>query len=364
MNDDLKFVLHLGYAVFFLKTDHSGACDCADENDSREAVHGHLDPFGCDQVRCDQCKQTAAESGETVDEALHGSSCTGREGFLCPDFVDGLACELVADVVACDHGYDHEDGASAESDSDHGSCLDDNAEIEEFIPVAAACQRSKEDTADQTYDIEDDTAAGCQGLRGVCLDQDEGLELAESICKQVPADVEDQDAEEEGSVLAGFFALEQSSEGDFGFFLHAFCGAIAVAGFMELFEFAGECSPEECDRGECGQKGKDHSCAGSALHTGNDEGHCIGAQDTDLPEDLGGSDQLGRGLFIGGIVGNDCQADGKIRAGGKTGDDQACQQHGEIAGKDTNGCADQVEQVHIVKGADQADGLCDVAGQK
>ena len=204
------FVLHLGYAVFFLKTDHSGACDCADENDSCEAVHGHLDPFGCDQVRCDQGKETAAESGEAVDEALHGSSCTGREGFLCPDFVNRLAGELVADVVACDHGYDHEDGASAEGDSDHGCCLDDNAEIEEFIPVAAACQRSKEDTADQTYDIEDDTAAGCQGLRGVCLDQDEGLELAESICKQVPAYVEDQVAGKIAHAVSKSLAVQKS----------------------------------------------------------------------------------------------------------------------------------------------------------
>ena len=173
------FVLHLGYAVFFLQPDHSGACDCADENDPREAVHGHLDSFGCDQVRCDQSKEAAAESGETVDEALHGSSCTGREGFLCPDFVNRLAGELVADVVACDHGYDHEDGAAAEGDSDHGCCLDDNTEIEEFISVAAACQGSKEDTADQTYDVQNDTTAGCQGLGSICLDQDEGLELAE-----------------------------------------------------------------------------------------------------------------------------------------------------------------------------------------
>ena len=133
---------------------------------------------------------------------------------------------------------------------------------------------------------------------------------------------------------------------------------------MELFEFSGECSPEEGDRGECGQKGKDHSCAGSAFYAGNDEGHRIGAQDTDLPEDLSGSDQLGRGLFIGCVVGNDRKADGQIRAGGKTGDDQACQQHRETAGKDADSCADQVEQVHVIKGTDQADGLCDVACQK
>ena len=33
-------------------------------------------------------------------------------------------------------------------------------------------------------------------------------------------------------------------------------------------------------------------------------------------------------------------------------------------GKDADGCACQIEQVHIVKGTDQADGLCDIAGQK
>ena len=133
---------------------------------------------------------------------------------------------------------------------------------------------------------------------------------------------------------------------------------------MEFFEFCGECSPEEGDRGECGQKSEDHSCACSAFYAGNDEGHRVGAQDTDLPEDLGGSDQFGRGLFIGGVMGNDRKADGQICAGGETGDDQAGQQHGEVAGKDTDGGTDQVEQVHIVKGTDQADRLGDVAGQQ
>ena len=63
-------------------------------------------------------------------------------------------------------------------------------------------------------------------------------------------------------------------------------------------------------------------------------------------------------------MGNDGQADGQIRAGSKAGNDQACQQHGEITGKNADARADQIDQVHKVEGTDQAESLCNIAGQQ
>ena len=114
----------------------------------------------------------------------------------------GLSCELVSNIIAGNHGNDHEKSASAQSDADHGGRLDYNTYIEEFVSVFAAGCGSKKDAADQTGDVKRDSAACCQCLGSVCLYQHIGLELSERIGQQVPAYIENDNAEEERQVFA------------------------------------------------------------------------------------------------------------------------------------------------------------------
>ena len=85
-----------------------------------------------------------------------------ENGCLIPD--EDYPCllytsELVSNIIAGNHGNDHEKSASAQSDADHGGRLDYNTYIEEFVSVFAAGCGSKKDAADQTGDVKRDSAA-------------------------------------------------------------------------------------------------------------------------------------------------------------------------------------------------------------
>src|SRR5699024_10538525 len=217
----------------------------------------------------------------------------------------------------------HKESAAAQSDSDHGSCLNDNSHIKEFISMSAARGRGKENAADQSCDIQGNAAAGCQSLGSISLDQHIRLKLSESVCQQIPAHIENNNAKEKRQIFAFCISSKECGKRHLGGTLFTASPVKTLSLTMKFFELAGKGSPQKRDRCQSCQNSKYHSGPKSPFHSGHDESHRIRSQYTNLPEYLCGSHKVRGSFFIRRVMRNDGKTDGKVCPGRKSSQNQS-----------------------------------------
>nr|WP_297568317.1 hypothetical protein [uncultured Faecalibaculum sp.] len=104
----------------------------------------------------------------------------------------------------------------------------------------------------QADDRENDTCARGKGLGSIGFDQHIGLELTEGVRQQIPAAVEDQDAEKESEIRFGLSAKEKLHHADFFSILRLFafrCLSMQVPDFCTAVSHPYSQDCHQCDNG-------------------------------------------------------------------------------------------------------------------